>query len=182
MILNVYENGKITGFNRNRHHIDCDCDKLHILDKMYYDQIDIHFRFPRSGSVEIVKNAFSDHIYLKDGNYRIVKKIPHKFFTDSITIFNIPDTNETCVDYITKGVCYCSYQKKNIYNPNYVPNQNNVSNSHTIDAVRYVLGNENIPVEQVRQKICPHTNKYINRAGGKAFWFCKDCKSDLGDV
>ena len=29
---------------------------------------------------------------------------------------------------------------------------------------------------------CHHKNKYINEAGGIKFWFCKDCKSDLGDV
>jgi|688.fasta_scaffold1356418_1 hypothetical protein len=29
---------------------------------------------------------------------------------------------------------------------------------------------------------CGHSNKYINQAGGIKFWYCKDCKSDLGDV
>jgi hypothetical protein len=29
---------------------------------------------------------------------------------------------------------------------------------------------------------CDHRNKYINEAGGTKFWFCKDCKSDLGDA
>lgn len=29
---------------------------------------------------------------------------------------------------------------------------------------------------------CKHKNKYINQAGGIKFWFCKDCKKDLGDA
>ena len=29
---------------------------------------------------------------------------------------------------------------------------------------------------------CLHRNKYINEAGGIKFWYCKDCKSDLGDA
>ena len=29
---------------------------------------------------------------------------------------------------------------------------------------------------------CLHTNKYINSAGGVKFYYCKDCKTDLGDV
>lgn len=29
---------------------------------------------------------------------------------------------------------------------------------------------------------CKHKNKYINQAGGIKFWYCKDCKSDLGDA
>lgn len=29
---------------------------------------------------------------------------------------------------------------------------------------------------------CSHKNKYINQAGGIKFWFCRDCKKDLGDA
>lgn len=29
---------------------------------------------------------------------------------------------------------------------------------------------------------CSHKNKYINHAGNIKFWYCKDCKSDLGDA
>jgi len=29
---------------------------------------------------------------------------------------------------------------------------------------------------------CRHENKYVNEAGGIKFWFCKDCRSDLGNA
>lgn len=29
---------------------------------------------------------------------------------------------------------------------------------------------------------CNHSNKKINYAGGTAFWYCPDCKADLGDA
>lgn len=29
---------------------------------------------------------------------------------------------------------------------------------------------------------CLHLNKKINYAGGAAFWYCPECKTDLGDV
>jgi hypothetical protein len=29
---------------------------------------------------------------------------------------------------------------------------------------------------------CKHENKYINEAGGIKFWFCKNCRSDLGNA
>ena len=29
---------------------------------------------------------------------------------------------------------------------------------------------------------CRHTNKYVNSAGGTRFWFCRDCKKDLGNA
>jgi hypothetical protein len=29
---------------------------------------------------------------------------------------------------------------------------------------------------------CKHSNKKINYAGGTAFWYCPNCKKDLGDV
>ena len=49
-----------------------------------------------------------------------------------------------------------------------------------------VFGNDEIPkaTTTINKTInsCQHTNKYINSAGGTAFWFCRDCKEDLGDV
>ena len=38
--------------------------------------------------------------------------------------------------------------------------------------------------DQITQDLeskCKHTNKYINHAGGQDFWFCPDCKQDLGN-
>lgn len=29
---------------------------------------------------------------------------------------------------------------------------------------------------------CQHLNKYVNYAGGTGFWFCPDCKADLGNA
>lgn len=38
------------------------------------------------------------------------------------------------------------------------------------------------PTKSETFNTCKHNNKYINEAGGIKFWFCKDCKEDLGDV
>jgi hypothetical protein len=37
-------------------------------------------------------------------------------------------------------------------------------------------------VSSVGKLKCAHRNKYINEAGGVKFWFCKDCRSDLGNA
>lgn len=42
--------------------------------------------------------------------------------------------------------------------------------------------NPNNTSKKENERGCSHKNKYINQAGGIKFWFCRDCKKDLGDA
>lgn len=41
---------------------------------------------------------------------------------------------------------------------------------------------EAINIEKLVSSTCDHTKKYANYAIRTGFWYCPDCKQDLGDV